>query len=123
MTRVLVVEDNPDMRELERMALEWNGFEVHLASNGEDALRVFSRAQPSVILLDLMMPVMGGLDFLAARRDRPDVAGVPVICVSASGQTMMEDALRLGACECLPKPTDFDELCQRVREYCAGPEH
>jgi DNA-binding response OmpR family regulator len=115
---VLIVEDDPDMRDLERTALECDGFEVQLASNGHEALRLLDRVRPCVILLDLMMPVMDGLTFLAERRRRPDVACVPVICVSAAGTEMMAHALRLGARECLAKPTDFGQLCERVRRHC-----
>ena len=115
---VLIVEDDPDMRELERMALEWRGFQVHVASNGDEALRTLAAVRPCAILLDLMMPVMDGLEFLEVRRQRPDIADVPVICVSAATPKMLADALRLGAQECLAKPTDLDELCERVHAYC-----
>jgi DNA-binding response OmpR family regulator len=76
--------------------------------------------RPCVILLDLMMPVMDGLTFLAERKRRHLAEEVPVVCVSAAGEEMTADALRLGAKECIPKPADFDELCQRVAHYCVA---
>ena len=48
-------------------------------------------------------------------------ANVPVLCVSAAGEKVVSQALRLGAKECLAKPVDFDELCERVAHYCEGP--
>ena len=65
MPTVLIIEDDPDMRELERTALECWGFDVHVAPNGREGLRVLSEHRPCVILLDLMMPIMDGLTFLA----------------------------------------------------------
>ena len=101
-----------------RMALEWRGFQVHVACNGDEALRALAAVRPCAILLDLMMPIMDGLEFLEVRRQRPDIADVPVICVSAATPQMLADALRLGAQECLAKPTNLDELCERVHAYC-----
>jgi two-component system chemotaxis response regulator CheY len=118
MPTVLVVDDDADTRELERMALELGGFNVRLAVNGADALELLGDVRPCVILLDLMMPVMDGLAFLEARRSRPEIADVPVICLSAAGPEMISDALRLGARGCLCKPTDFDKLYEMVRQHC-----
>ena len=115
--KVLVVEDDPDMRDLERAVLELGGYSVTLAGNGAEALRHLEHDQPDVIILDLMMPVMDGLTFLAERRRRQLRESVPVLCVSAAGKEMTAHALRLGANECLSKPTDVDALCERVSHY------
>ena len=115
---VLVVEDDADLREIERTVLEYYGFSVASAVNGAEALRLLEHATPDVILLDLMMPVMDGLAFLPERARRGIAERVPVVCVSAAGERMMTQALRLGATECIQKPTDFDQLCSRVSEYC-----
>jgi DNA-binding response OmpR family regulator len=116
---VLIVEDDPDMRALERMALESGGFDVTTANNGAEALRGDER--PCVILLDLMMPVMDGLAFLTERRTRTNLTGVPVICLSAGGPELMAEARQRGAAECVSKPTDFDQLCALVARYCGTP--
>lgn len=115
---VLVVEDDLDMREVERQMLDFAGYEVLVAGNGREALETLSDQRPSVILLDLMMPVMDGLTFLAERRRLGLGEDIPVVCVSASGKEMLQQALRLGAKECLQKPPDFDELFDRVEHYC-----
>ena len=118
MSTVLVIEDDPDMRELERMALSSSGHDVLLAPNGYEGLRTLEARRPCVILLDLMMPVMDGLTFLAERQRRMVGADVPVVCISAGGHDIMDEALRLGAEECIHKPADFDDLCERVAYYC-----
>ena len=120
MKTVLVVEDDPDMRDLERTLLEMEGYAVMLAGNGAEALHHLEHVEPDVIILDLMMPVMDGLTFLAERRKRQLGESVPVLCVSAAGREMTAHALRLGADECLPKPTDVEALCERVSHYSDG---
>ena len=121
MPTVLVIEDDPDMREIERTALGCGGYDVLLAANGQEGINTLERQRPCVILLDLMMPVMDGLTFLATRRERRLAVDVPVVCVSAAGREMVNHALRLGARECLHKPADFDELCECVARYCEEP--
>lgn len=120
MATVLVIEDDPDMRELERTALSSGGHEVVLAPNGREGLRELERKRPCVIVLDLMMPVMDGLTFLVERQRRGLSVDVPVLCVSAGGEGIMSQALRLGAKECLEKPASLDDLCDRVRYYCGS---
>ena len=118
MATVLVIEDDPDMREIERTALTCGGHDVLLAANGSEGLRALEARRPCVILLDLMMPVMDGLTFLAERERRKVQGDVPVVCVSAAGPDVVAQALRLGARECIEKPADFDHLCERVSHYC-----
>ena len=118
MAVVLVIEDDADVRELERMALTCDGHDVIFATNGNEGLRTLERLKPCVILLDLMMPVMDGLTFLVERSRRGVATEVPVVCVTAAGKEMQAHAMRLGAQECLEKPTDLDALCSKVSEYC-----
>lgn len=120
MPTVLVIEDDPDMREIERATLGSAGHEVMVATNGREGLDALEQQRPCVIVLDLMMPVMDGLTFLAERRRRALAEDVPVLCVTAGGEEMTEHALHLGARECLHKPADFDELCERIEHYCGS---
>ena len=119
MATVLVIEDDPDMREIERAALGCAGHEVLTAHNGLAGLETLERHRPCVILLDLMMPVMDGLTFLKERAKRALALDVPIVCISAAGGHMVARALELGARECLTKPADIDELCGRVAQFCA----
>jgi two-component system chemotaxis response regulator CheY len=115
---VLVIDDDADMREIERAALVCAGYHVVLATNGIEGLQILERQRPCVILLDLMMPMMDGLTFLAERQRLGLAEDVPVVCFTAGGREMQTHALRLGARECLHKPTDFDDLCERISYYC-----
>ena len=117
MPTVLVIEDDPDMRELERVALGCGGYGTALAANGREALQILTNVRPCAIVLDLMMPVMDGLSFLAALHHTEE-RDVPVVCVTAASASMIAEALRRGARECLPKPTDIDQLCAIVDRYC-----
>ena len=120
LSSVLVIEDDPDMQELQRMTLEGSGYLVIAAHNGLEGLRRLQSTRPCLILLDLMMPVMDGLTFLATRGQEGIGADVPVVCLSAGGPELMAEARRLGAVACLHKPTDFEELCGVVEKYCPG---
>jgi len=99
------------------MALAFDGFEVLTASDGQEALRVLSTRRPCVIVLDLMMPGMDGLTFLAERQRRSLGERIPVVCVSAAGRDMMSMAERLGARDCVSKPIELDAFVACVRSY------
>ena len=120
MGTVLLIEDDRDIREMERFALSFAGHHVIMAEDGIEGLRALEGTRPCVILLDLMLPRMDGLTFLSECELRGIATNVPVMCVSAAGHTMLREALRRGARECLQKPTDLDHLCERVAHYCAG---
>jgi len=117
---VLVVEDDRDFLELERMMLQESGYDVITASNGAEALSILETKHPCVIVLDLMMPIMDGLTFLRERNAAMEALdAAPVICVSAAGKELTAEAVRRGAVHCMPKPTDLDELCEMVGRYCS----
>jgi len=85
--RVMVVEDDPDARELFRTYLEGVGMDVVAAGNGSEALRMIGQESPDAIVLDLMMPVMDGMTFLQRLREIPEFIGIPVIVVTSKELT------------------------------------
>jgi two-component system, chemotaxis family, chemotaxis protein CheY len=96
-----------------------SGFQVLTASNGRDALSQLAVTRPSVILLDLMMPVMDGAEF--RRRQQRDIRlrDIPVVCLSARHDGR-QTAAQLGFTEFISKPFELDALGAAVRRYCAS---
>ena len=106
--RVLVVDDDPDIREVVALVLEDEGFGVETAVNGAEALEKVRENPPSGILLDMMMRVMDGAAFLRAWRSETPSSRVPVVVMSANQKAA--DALTLGAADFISKPFDVDDL-------------
>lgn len=119
MGAILVVEDNEDLRELLVVVLRREGYEVWEAEHGAEALEVIEAhdAPPSLMLLDLMMPVMNGTELLRALRRSEPLASLPVIVLSAGGTPDMAP----GANEFVRKPAGHDQLLSLVRKYCGQP--
>lgn len=115
---ILVVEDDADIREVLREVLEVEGFTVRTADNGKVGLETLEEiGRPCLILLDLMMPVMNGLEFLAALRARSTPRSPPVVIVSAYSDIAREVS---GAAGRLSKPIDLDDLFGFVHHHCCG---
>lgn len=116
---VLIVEDDYDIREVLAEVLRDEGYEVTGASNGKEAIEVLANglSKPKLILLDLMMPVMSGWQFVAEQRKVPALASIPVVVVSADGN-LQAKAESLNASGCLRKPIEIDTLLALVERYC-----
>jgi CheY-like chemotaxis protein len=113
---VLIVEDDPDTREMLGKFLELEGFHVETAANGQQALdKLETGVKACVIVLDLMMPVMDGWQFRRRQTEDPRIAKIPTIIVSAAGRDRMA---QVSADAYLAKPIDMDELLTRVSEFC-----
>ena len=120
MTSVMIVEDDPDTREMLERFLELEGFEVRTAANGQLALEALhADSASSVILLDLMMPVMNGWQFRAAQASDPKIAGIPVVVVTAAGTR--DDIPAIQADAWLSKPVDLDRLLATIGAICGRP--
>jgi two-component system, chemotaxis family, chemotaxis protein CheY len=117
MPTVLVVDDDPDVRVLLEMCLVLEGFDVLTASNGRHALLRLTESHPALILLDLMMPVMDGVEFRREQRAQPRFRDIPVVCLSARHDAR-ETADELGFAAFLSKPFDLETVIAAVREHC-----
>jgi DNA-binding response OmpR family regulator len=116
-TRVLVVEDEPDIANLIKHTLERGGdLHADIVGSGDAALKAVAERMPDVILLDLNIPVLGGLEVCRILRSRADTASVPIIMVTArSGEADRVTGLDVGADDYLTKPFSLRELAARVR--------
>jgi CheY-like chemotaxis protein len=112
---ILVVEDDGDIRECYQSLLERAGYRVATAENGKEALDQLKRQRPALILLDLMMPVMSGPEFLEILRADSSSAEIPVLIVSAYGE--LADATA-GVSGFLRKPVELQTLLSAVRRFC-----
>ena len=113
---ILIVEDEPSIRENLRTLLELEGYSsVYTAQNGEEGLRILrTMPRPCVILLDLLMPVMNGMEFLEAKSQEDAIASIPVCVVSGiAGEPKL-----LKANAWIKKPVDFSVLLKFIRHYC-----
>ena len=117
--KVLVVEDDLAIRESLEQILEFEGYRPISAENGEKAVEILKTGElPCVILLDLMMPVMSGWEFLQVQKTNQTLSSIPVVIVSAAG----EKARLATANEFLKKPIDVERLLEVVGHYCQIPK-
>ena len=116
---VLVVDDDPDILDAVCDILEGEGYRVARARHGLEALERLEAERPSLVLLDLMMPVMDGPSFATALRQRRMERPVPVVVISADGNPQKAQAV--GAQGYLAKPFDIDALLAQVAELAGRP--
>jgi CheY-like chemotaxis protein len=113
---VLIVEDDRDLRELLVQLMTVEGLAVTAVDNGRRALEQLSGIErPGVILLDLMMPVLDGFEFLRLQRADATLRAIPVIVLSALPRDRL---VEFDGVAFLEKPVDFDRLLEQVRRYC-----
>ncbi|MEJ5311280.1 MAG: response regulator [Anaerolineae bacterium] len=115
MVKILVAEDERDIRELIAFTLRFAGFEVELASNGAEAVEKVSASIPDLILMDVRMPRMTGYQACEALKQNPATHDIPVVFLSAKGQeSEIQEGLEAGAKEYILKPFAPDELTAQV---------
>jgi CheY-like chemotaxis protein len=110
-SEILVVDDDRNIRETLADVLRYAGYRVELAENGERALEIIRRGPlPAVVLLDLMMPVMSGWEFLELAEQDETLRTLPVVVVSALPAPLAPCGAEGGVKDCLHKPVDIDRL-------------
>jgi len=122
-TKILVVDDEPDVRDYLKKRLESRGYIVETAGDGCDGLQAARQTNPDLILLDVMMPNKDGFTMLQEMQSDPDLRRIAVIMATARGQAKdIYYGQGLGATDYLIKPIDFDLLLKYIRKYTAADE-
>ena len=119
--RVLVVEDDPSVRGLLQTLLVAEGYEVVTASDGLGGLGGIATATPALVLLDLVMPDLGGVRVIQALRDDPALASIPVLVVTGHEEAVPDMRAQLGEDNVFLKPFAVGELLLRVGAVTGGP--
>ena len=117
--KILVVDDNLDSRELIHLHLTTEGYSVVTASNGQEGLYLAGAEHPDLIITDINMPELDGLEFIRQLRKRPECATLPILVLTAFGRDQMDLAITTGANRAVNKPAHFDALIDDVRELLA----
>ena len=118
MKKVLVVEDNADMRKLLRLELELMGFDPITAVGGKEGIEKVISEKPDLVLLDILMPDMDGRDAARALRGNPETKNIPIVAETAlSSQRDLNSCLRAGCDDYLVKPFSYNELENKLHAF------
>lgn len=120
MAKILIAEDERDIRDLVAFTLRFAGHEVFTAANGEEAVDMAPKVNPDIILMDVRMPRMTGYEACKVMKQNPDLKDIPVVFLSAKGQEAeIQQGLEAGAEEYLLKPFAPDQLTSHVKAILA----
>jgi DNA-binding response OmpR family regulator len=116
MAKILIAEDERDIRDLVAFTLRFAGYEVMVANNGEEAVQMAPEVNPDLILMDVRMPRMTGYEACKVMKANPDLKDIPIVFLTARGQeSEIQQGLDAGAEEYLLKPFAPDQLTNRVK--------
>jgi CheY-like chemotaxis protein len=120
MAKILIAEDERDIRDLVAFTLRFAGYEVFAAANGEEAVQLAPQVNPDLILMDVRMPRMTGYEACRILKLNPDLKDIPIVFLSAKGQEAeIQQGLEAGAEEYLLKPFAPDQLTSHVKTILA----
>ncbi len=121
MKKILVADDKLEVVELVAATLEGEGYQIITASDGMEALEKIGKEKPDLVLLDVIMPKMTGLEVLAKAKKDPQTKDTPIIMLTAKGQQLDKDkGIALGATGYIIKPFSPSALSKRIEEILAG---
>ena len=121
--KILIVEDNLDMRELIHLYLTREGFLVVTASDGREGLYMANAERPDLIITDINMPGLNGLELIRQLRVLPEFKDLPILVFTAFGFVERDNALHAGATRAADKPMDFEKLIDEVNDLLGPPKH
>jgi len=115
--KVLIAEDYDDVRRMMKIMLELYGYETLEASDGYEAVEKAAKFKPDVVLMDISMPVLDGLNATRAIRQFDEGANIPILAVTAYGDFYKEKAIDAGCTDVIPKPLHFEQLQPIIERY------
>src|SRR5215210_3121170 len=118
---ILVVEDTVDTRELLHMYLTNEGFTVIIGADGGEGLYQAKSSHPDLIITDINMPNLSGMDMIKQLREEPEFAKTPIIALTAYGKGISEESMSTGATETMQKPFEFESLIAQVKSLLKLP--
>jgi CheY-like chemotaxis protein len=114
--RILVVEDDFDTRYMLSLILKGEGYEVITAADGEGALAVVFDERPDLIITDISMPCLNGIELTRSLRGKAETAALPILAITAFGPTTISAALDAGASACVRKPVVMAEFLPMIKD-------
>ena len=118
--RILIAEDHPDNREMLTRRLERRGYEVSTAENGAEAVEKTRQSPPDLILMDISMPVMSGIEATRVIRGSPELKGVKIVALTAHAmESARRECMEAGCDDFATKPVDFAGLVALIERYAA----
>jgi CheY-like chemotaxis protein len=118
---ILVVEDNNDLSLLFKLVLESAGYQVAILDDGRDALAQVEKIQPQLVVMDIMMPEINGLQVSRKIKEKPDYQSLPILLVSALDRLQDEQLHKSRADDIIYKPFDLDYLISKIEQMIAKP--
>jgi len=119
--KILLVENDADERELYGYMLAVAGYKVKAVSNGLEALAEIQVKRPDMIITDIAMPVLSGLDLITAVRSDDELADLPVVAITSFGEELREQAQAAGATDAIDKPTDITRMREVIETAVSRP--
>ena len=115
--KVLIVEDVTDVRMMMKILIQANGYEPITARDGYEAVEKAKEHHPDIILMDLMMPIMDGFTATQIIRENEELSKIPILAVTAYGDTCLSKAMEIGFDGVISKPLDFENLQPLLQQY------
>ena len=120
--RILVIEDQEDNRQIVRDLLTTTNYEVMEAENGQEALAAVAKQRPDLILMDIQLPEVSGLEVTKWLKDDPELKSIPVVAVTAFAMKGDEERIREGGCEAyLSKPISVAKFFETIDHFLGAP--
>jgi DNA-binding response OmpR family regulator len=120
--KILVIDDNPDTRDLTHLHLTTEGFLVVVASDGREGLYLAVAEQPDLIITDISLPELNGVGLVKQLSTEPELENVPILVLTALGNEEMDQAIKDGAQRAMSKPVHLDALMAEVGQLLAESE-